>query len=128
MKHEELDYTKGCIRFNEKTCDCDLNTGECKAKEYKLEDLLAENERIKQVNIFSQAIIEQLQVRVEQDIQKIDQQQALIQKLVGTLEITANTLDGEYAPLKEEIELAVAKAKDSIHTKAKEFQQSNKKV
>lgn len=27
------DYSKGCIRFNEITCDCDVNIGECKGRE-----------------------------------------------------------------------------------------------
>lgn len=28
------DYSKGCARFNEITCDCDTHIGQCKSRDY----------------------------------------------------------------------------------------------
>lgn len=41
----EIDYSKGCARFNKDTCNCDLMVGECKHRDYK-ESLLLKEDRV----------------------------------------------------------------------------------
>lgn len=36
----EPDYSKGCARYNELTCDCDLMANECKGKDFKERQLV----------------------------------------------------------------------------------------